>query len=44
MIEKREKYQEMRRPLKIPEESEIVIVPTDKTNSFRSTRKNTQIC
>ena len=39
MREKREKYQEMRRPLKILEESEIVIVPTDKTNSFRITRK-----
>ena len=39
MREKRKKYQEMRRPLKISEESEIVIVPTDRTNSFRSTKK-----
>ena len=39
MIEKKEKYQEMRRLLQRSEESEILIVPTDKTNSFRSTRK-----
>ena len=36
---KKEKYQEMRRLLQILEESEIVIVPADKTNSFRITRK-----
>ena len=39
MTEKKEIYQEMRRPLQNLEESEIVIVPTEKANRFRSTRK-----
>ena len=37
--EKKEKYQELRRLLKILEETDIVIVTTDKTNRFRSIKK-----
>ena len=40
---KKQKDQEIKRLLRISEESEIVIVPNDKTNSFINTRKNTQI-
>ena len=36
MPEKKDKDQEIRRLLQISEESEIVIVPTEKTNRFRS--------
>ena len=39
MPEKKEKDQEMRRLLQSLEESEIVIVPTDKTNRFISMKK-----
>ena len=35
MPEKKEKYQELRRLLQTLEESDIVFVPTDKTNRFR---------
>ena len=36
MPEKKEKDQEMRRLLQSLEESEIVIFPTEKTNSFEA--------
>ena len=39
ITEKKDKYQEMRRLLQSLEESEIVMVPNDKTNSFRITRE-----
>ena len=39
ILEKKEKDQEMRRLLQSLEESDIIIVPTDKTNSFRIIRK-----
>ena len=39
MPEKKEKYQEMRRLLQSLEEIEIVVVPTDKTNRFRSMKR-----
>ena len=39
MTESKEKYEEMRRLPQSIEESEILIVPTDKTNMFRSMRK-----
>ena len=40
MPEKKDKDQEMRRLLQISEESEIVSIPTEKTNSFRSMIKD----
>ena len=39
MPEKKEKYQELRRLLQSLEESDIVIFTTDKTNRFRSMKK-----
>ena len=39
ILEKKEKDQEMRRLLQSLDEGEVVIVPTDKTNRFRSMRK-----
>ena len=39
MPESLEKYQEMRRLLQSLEESDKVIVTAEKTNNFRSTRK-----
>ena len=39
MSENKEKDQELRRLLQSLEESDIVIVPTDKTNRFRSMKK-----
>ena len=39
MPEKKEKDLELRRPLQTLEDSDIVFVPTDKTNKFRSMKK-----
>ena len=39
MQEKKEKDQELRKLLQSLEERDIVIVPTDKTNRFRSMKK-----
>ena len=40
MPEKKEKYLELRRLLQTLEKSDIVFVPTDKTNNYESTEKD----